>query len=167
MFKPRNLRKVAKDIEKTPITKESLRPFTIVDGIEKYLERRHKGQFRTQCYGLDEGVCRTSPMRIAKFMIYLFDCGIEMLNIDFYCEDDIFFIAINDIELTEPIPNEFLMEAELSGFYIRQKERGVVLSMPIQKDRYPALLFAMDKINFCGILEGAREMLDELEAQEK
>ena len=166
MYKPRNLRKIAKEIEKTPITKESLRPFTIVDGVEAYLERHHKGQFRTRCYGLDEGVCRTSPMRIAKFLIYLFDCGIEMLTIDFYCEDDIFFIAVKDIELTEPIPNEFLMEAELSGFYIRQEERGVVLSMPIQKERFSALLFSIDKINFSSILEGARTILDELEEQE-
>lgn len=162
MFTKRDFKKIAKDIEKTPITKESLRPFAIVDGIEAYLERRHKGQFRTFCQGLDEGVCRVSPMRIAKFMVYLFDSGVEMLHVSFYSEDDIFFISIDDIDLREPIPDEFRVEAELSGFYIRQKERGVVLSMPIQKERFSGLLFSIDKINFHHILEGAREMLDAL-----
>ena len=165
MFTKRDLKKIAKDIETTSITKESVRPFAIVDGIEQYLSRRHKGQFVTSCGGLDEGICRVAPMRIAKFMIYLFDSGVEMLNIRFHTEDDIFFITIDGISLSEPIPNSFLMEAELSGFYIRQKEDGVVLSMPIQKQRFSALLLSIDKLNFYSILEGAREMLDELEKQ--
>ena len=162
MFSKRDLKRITKDIEKTPIHKESLRPFAIVDGIEAYLARHHKGQFQTFCQGLDEGICRVSPMRIAKFMIYLFDSGVDMISISFYSEDDIFFISIDDIELREPIPNEFLIEAELSGFYIRQKERGVVLSMPIRKDTVSGLLFSISKLNFYYTLEGARDMLDEL-----
>ena len=163
MFTKRDLKKIVKDIETTSITKESVRPFAIVDGIEQYLSRRHKGQFTTTCCGLDEGICRVAPMRIAKFMVYLFDSGVEMLHLRFHTEDDIFFITIDGISLDDSIPNEFLMEAELSGFYIRQKEDGIVLSMPIQTERFRALLLSVEKLNFGSILEGAREMLDELE----
>ena len=160
MLKRRKLPETVKRIEEAELNKVLMHTFAFSSALDAYITREHKGQCRFVGERVMEGRCLVSLGRLGLFLVGILGCTDEMIELRMHSTEQILFLEIHGVAGIQ-IPASFRSEAVMSGFWLKETDYGLLLSMPIRVD-YRANLFANDSYNFLNVLIACRDIYDKM-----